>query len=65
MIIKSKIIEADIEVGDIIYTSVSNLCMWGKDEDLQKGLITIKDNSLKEEIKVDECEVIDWLLGNI
>ena len=36
-----------------------------KDEDLQKGLITIKDNSLKEEIKVDECEVIDWLLGNI
>ena len=36
-----------------------------KDDDLQKGLITIKDNSLKEEIKVDECEVIDWLLGNI
>lgn len=38
MIIKSKIIEADIEVGDIIYTSVSNLCMWGKDEDLQNDV---------------------------
>ena len=34
-------------------------------EDLQKGIITIKDNSTKEEIKVDESEVVDWLLGNI
>ena len=34
-------------------------------EDLQKGLINIKDNATKEEIKVDESEVVDWILGNI
>ncbi len=36
-----------------------------KDEELQKGLVTIKDNATKEEIKIDEYEIIDWLLGNI
>lgn len=36
------------------------------DEDnLNKGIITLKDNALKEEIKLDESEVIDYLLGNI
>ena len=34
-------------------------------EDLQKGLVNIKDNATKEEIKVDETEVVDWILGNI
>lgn len=34
-------------------------------EDLQKGLVNIKDNATKEEVKVDESEVIDWILGNI
>lgn len=34
-------------------------------EDLQKGLVNIKDNVTKEEIKVDESEVVDWILGNI
>lgn len=34
-------------------------------EDLQKGLINIKDNATKEEIKIDESVVVDWLLGNI
>ena len=34
-------------------------------EDLQKGLVNIKDNVTKEEIKVDEAEVVDWILGNI
>ena len=34
-------------------------------EDLQKGLINIKDNATKEEIKVDENEIVDWILGNI
>ena len=34
-------------------------------EDLQKGLVNIKDNATKEEIKVDESEVVDWILGNI
>lgn len=34
-------------------------------EDLQKGLVNIKDNATKEEIKVDEKEVIDYLISNI
>ncbi len=34
-------------------------------EDLQKGLITIKDNALKEEIKIDESEIVDYILQNI
>lgn len=34
-------------------------------EVLQKGLVNIKDNATKEEIKVDEAEVVDWILGNI
>ena len=34
-------------------------------EDLQKGIITIKDNATKEEYKLDESEVVDWLIGNI
>ena len=34
-------------------------------EDLQKGIVTIKDNATKEEVKIDESEVVDWLLGNI
>ena len=34
-------------------------------EDLQKGLVNIKDNATKKEIKVDEAEVVDWILGNI
>ena len=34
-------------------------------EDLQKGIITVKDNATKEEYKLDETEVVDWLIGNI
>lgn len=34
-------------------------------EDLQKGMVTIKDNHTKEEVKVDITEVTDWLMGNI
>ncbi len=34
-------------------------------ENLKKGIITIKDNKTKEEVKVDESEVVDYLLGNI
>lgn len=36
-----------------------------KNEDLQKGLITVKDNITKEEVKVDESEIVDYILGNI
>ena len=34
-------------------------------EDLQKGLINIKDNATKEETKIDESSIIDYLLSNI
>lgn len=34
-------------------------------EDLQKGLINVKDNITKEEMKIDEAEIVDWILGNI
>lgn len=34
-------------------------------DDLSKGLINVKDNITKEEIKVDEAEIVDYLLGNI
>lgn len=34
-------------------------------EDLQKGIVTIKDNATKEEFKMDESEIIDWIIGNI
>ncbi len=35
------------------------------DEDLQKGLITVKDNVTKEETKVDESEILDYIVSNI
>lgn len=35
------------------------------DEDLQKGLVTVKDNVLKTEEKVDESDLIDYLYENI
>lgn len=34
-------------------------------EDLSKGLITLKDNVTKEEVKVPEDEIIDYILGVI
>lgn len=34
-------------------------------EDLSKGLITVKDNVTKEEVKVSEDEIIDYILGVI
>ena len=34
-------------------------------EELQKGLIKIKDNATKEETLVDEADVLDWILANI
>lgn len=32
-------------------------------EDLQKGLVNVKDNMTKEETKVDENEIVDYILG--
>ena len=34
-------------------------------DDLNKGLITVKDNITKEEEKVDEAVVVDYILGVI
>lgn len=34
-------------------------------EDLQKGIITVKDNLTHEETKVDESEIIDYIISNI
>lgn len=36
-----------------------------KNEDLQKGLITVKDNVTKEEVIIDESEIVDYILGVI
>ena len=33
------------------------------DEDLQKGLVNVKDNATKEEQKIDESEIIDYIIG--
>ncbi len=33
-------------------------------EDLKKGLITVKDNITKEETKIDENEIIDYIVTN-
>lgn len=38
MEINKKIIDVNIEVGDIIYQSVAGLCIWGKDYDVQNGV---------------------------
>ena len=34
-------------------------------EDLKKGLITVKDNLTKEEVKIDENEIIDYIVSNL
>ena len=34
-------------------------------EDLKKGLINVKDNATKEEVKIDENEIVDYLISNI
>ncbi len=34
-------------------------------EDLNKGLITVKDNLTKEEVKIDENEIIDYIVSNV
>ena len=34
-------------------------------EDLQKGIMTVKDNLTKEETKVDESEILDYIISNL
>ena len=45
------------------YNSKFNVIL--HEEDLKKGIVSIKDNHLEEEIKIDEAEITDYLLGNI
>ena len=35
------------------------------DENLIKGIISIKDNYTEEVIKIDEADVLEYILGNI
>ena len=35
------------------------------EEDLKKGMITVKDNLTKEETKVDESEILDYMISNL
>ena len=35
------------------------------ENDLQKGIIKVKDTATKEIVTLDEKEIVDWLLGNI
>ena len=35
------------------------------EEDLNKGIISIKDNYTEEEIKIDEADVLEYILGNV
>lgn len=34
-------------------------------EDLARGLINVKDNLTKEEMKIDENEIIDYFISNM
>lgn len=45
------------------YNSKFNINL--NEDELKKGIISVKDNALGEEIKIDESEVVDYLLGNI
>ena len=45
------------------YNSKFNVIL--NEDDLKKGIVSIRDNHLEEEIKIDETEIIDYLLGNI
>ena len=35
------------------------------DEDLSKGIVSIKDNYTDEVIKIDEADVLEYILGNV
>lgn len=45
------------------YNSKFNVIL--HEEDLKKGIVSIRDNHLEEEIKIDEAEITDYLLCNI
>ncbi|MDE6284385.1 MAG: ATP phosphoribosyltransferase regulatory subunit, partial [Bacilli bacterium] len=43
----------------------SKFLVFLNNDDLQKGIIKVKDNATKEEFEMDESEVVDWIAGNI
>jgi histidyl-tRNA synthetase len=53
--LKSQFKEADRNKADLLVILNS--------EDLNRGLITVKDNLTKEETKVDENEIIDYIVS--
>ena len=52
--LKSQFKEADRNLAQLLIILNS--------EDLKKGLIQVKDNITKEEIKIDENEIIDYIV---
>jgi len=54
--------EEQIKIADSLNTKYLVIL---NNEDLQKGLITVKDNILNEELKIDEFEIIDYFLSNL
>lgn len=54
--LKSQFKEADRNKAELLVILNS--------EDLNKGLITVKDNVTKEEVKIDENEIIDYIVSN-
>ena len=34
-------------------------------EELNKGIMTVKDNATHEEVKIDEAEILDYIISNI
>ena len=34
-------------------------------DELSKGIITVKDNITHEEVKIDENEILEYIIGNL
>lgn len=73
--LKASIIMQDLRLSNIVCVYTNNLKDIGdydvkhviklNDDDLNKGLVTVKDHLTKEEKKVPEDEIIDYILGII
>ncbi len=46
-------------------SSNANMIVLINEENLKKGIITVRDNYLKEDTKVDENEIIDYIASNL
>ncbi len=55
-------LKAQFKIADILK---AKLLLILNNDDLAKGLINVKDNVTKEEIKIDEKEIVDYILGNL